>query len=77
MRRLMVHVLILTVDCQLSEWDAWEQCSLSCGGGAQTRKRKIITEPEFGGISCSTLRQTRPCYINGCPGNGTKKKVIT
>jgi len=36
----------VAVNCELSEWGTWEQCSASCGGGQQERRRVVSQEPE-------------------------------
>ncbi|CAJ1434333.1 unnamed protein product, partial [Effrenium voratum] len=39
-------------DCQWSDWDAWSDCSCTCGGGEKRRLRTIQVYPENGGKSC-------------------------
>lgn len=55
------------VDCELSDWSDWSECSAECGGGEQTRTRSIITEPAHGGAACGALTETRACNEHLCP----------
>lgn len=58
------------VDCVVSttEWeDVWSPCSVTCGGGTQTRRRKIITPVANGGKECiRTDVDTQPCNTQPC-----------
>jgi hypothetical protein len=55
------------VDCQVSAWKEWGECSLTCGGGVQKRTRSIIAHPRGKGEPCQGLEGTRPCPSNPCP----------
>lgn len=56
------------VDCQVSEWSAWGECTASCGGGTQTRHRTINTNHAYGGQECPPeLEQTQICNNVQCP----------
>ena len=55
------------VDCQLSQWGEWGDCSASCGGGTQTRTRTIITQPQHGGNPCNSQQENRSCNTQPCP----------
>merc|ERR1712167_356905 len=50
-------------------WQAWDKCSKTCGGGTQTRRRKVIHYPECGGkqIPKSEVEQSRDCNVAKCP----------
>jgi len=41
-----------TVDCTLSEWTAWADCSKNCAKGYTTRTRKVVNEAKAGGLPC-------------------------
>jgi hypothetical protein len=55
------------VDCQVSDWSNWSNCTENCGGGVQERTRNIITMPRGNGISCPVLKETRACNTDACP----------
>jgi hypothetical protein len=55
------------VDCVMSEWSAWSACSVSCGGGTQTRTRSIIQPSQYGGQACGATLQTQECNAAACP----------
>jgi len=53
------------VDCVLSEWGNWTNCSVDCGNGQQTREKVIITAPAYGGKSCESTVEARACVATG------------
>lgn len=54
------------VDCLLSEWSEWSDCSVVCGGGVQTRTRSVLREASNGGVPCGELVEYRPCNTQAC-----------
>ncbi|CDJ47042.1 thrombospondin type 1 domain-containing protein, putative [Eimeria brunetti] len=50
-----------TVDCILSEWSPWGECSHPCGLGEQRRTRHVVEVPSEKGTPCGALEETRPC----------------
>ena len=52
-----------------STWLTWVSCSLSCGGGSQTRERTCTDPPSSnGGANCQGLEEeTRYCNEEACP----------
>ena len=57
------------VNC-VSSWNAWGSCSVSCGGGTQTRTLDITTQPASGGSACPNPQvQDQECNTNRCPVN--------
>eukprot|EP00386_Alphamonas_edax_P009062 GDKI01029793.1.p1 GENE.GDKI01029793.1~~GDKI01029793.1.p1 ORF type:complete len:160 (+),score=52.59 GDKI01029793.1:1-480(+) len=55
-------------DCQVTEWSQWEQCSVTCGGGQQSRSRSVSVQPANGGAACPTeLAETQGCNADACP----------
>ncbi len=56
-----------SIDCQVSEWSNWSDCSTSCGDGTQTRTRYVTVPPQNGGASCPLLIESQPCNKGACP----------
>jgi hypothetical protein len=59
--------VVLAVDCVVSAWSAYGQCSTTCGGGTQTRTRSVTTQPDFGGAACPALEDSQKCNTLACP----------
>lgn len=55
------------VDCFVSEWSDWSDCSKECGGGKETRTRTVLVQDAFGGKKCPTLTESRECNTQSCP----------
>eukprot|EP00922_Rhytidocystis_sp_ex-Travisia-forbesii_P067222 GHVS01099978.1.p1 GENE.GHVS01099978.1~~GHVS01099978.1.p1 ORF type:complete len:3586 (-),score=566.23 GHVS01099978.1:255-11012(-) len=53
-------------DCVLGEWSDWKECTASCGGGAQTRRRNVMELPVNGGGTCPSLEEARVCNDVNC-----------
>lgn len=65
------------VDCILSEWSMWKECSATCGGGETTRSRTILQHPKHGGFGCqSALMQVAECARSSCGGPGPMDCVL-
>lgn len=62
---------LILVDGGWSEWEAFSECSVSCGGGEKTRSRTCTNpEPANGGADCEgDYSETMACNEQGCPGN--------
>jgi len=57
------------VNCALSEWSAWAECSATCGGGEHTRSRYVAVPAAHGGTQCQdTLTEARQCGTAVCQG---------
>lgn len=54
------------VDCELSEWTEWSDCSEECDGGMQQRTRSVIVAPANGGEACEDLNRTKACNETPC-----------
>lgn len=53
--------------CVLAPWGAWGQCSLSCGGGYQTRARLVAEHASPLGKPCDdSIEQLQPCNMHLC-----------
>ena len=55
-----------TVDCVVSDFGEFSECSAPCGGGTQTRTRSIVSPPSDGGLACPSLSETRDCNTQAC-----------
>ena len=53
-------------------WGNWSECSVTCGGGYQRRRRATCTDPPAGifhGLNPEfTLSEKTGCAKNPCPG---------
>ncbi|VFV43962.1 Hypothetical predicted protein [Lynx pardinus] len=68
-QRMSIHCLVeCVVNCQLSGWTAWTECSKTCGhGGRMSRTRFIIMPTQGEGRPCPTeLTQQKTCPVMPC-----------
>lgn len=59
------------VDCIMSDWSSWLECSVTCGGGTRSRSRFITQRAAFGGSECpedidGIITTTGNCSNNPC-----------
>eukprot|EP00930_Biecheleria_cincta_P048800 TRINITY_DN34064_c0_g1_i1.p1 TRINITY_DN34064_c0_g1~~TRINITY_DN34064_c0_g1_i1.p1 ORF type:complete len:1651 (+),score=328.54 TRINITY_DN34064_c0_g1_i1:184-4953(+) len=55
------------VNCKLSTWSQWGNCSKVCGGGQQDRFRTVVDKAAKGGLPCNgSMRMTRACGKETC-----------
>jgi Spondin-like TSP1 domain/Thrombospondin type 1 domain len=55
------------IDCKMSNWSNWGECSKTCGSGTQTRSRTIDTLPENEGAECPpNLTENQECNRQSC-----------
>ncbi|XP_039199733.1 thrombospondin type-1 domain-containing protein 7A isoform X1 [Crotalus tigris] len=56
------------VNCQLSDWSLWSECSQACGlTGRMTRKRTVTQPFQGDGRPCpSQMEQFKPCPVKPC-----------
>ncbi|XP_063690486.1 uncharacterized protein LOC134823063 [Bolinopsis microptera] len=69
---LTVELNVCPVDGGWSDYGEWSECSVTCGGGSQSRTR-TCTEPAsaHGGTECvGENTETQPCNTESCPING-------
>uniref|UniRef100_UPI004038E811 SCO-spondin-like n=1 Tax=Callospermophilus lateralis TaxID=76772 RepID=UPI004038E811 len=54
-----------------AEWETWGPCSVSCGGGHQSRQRSCMDPPpKNGGAPCpGASRERAPCGLQPCTGD--------
>ncbi|XP_021054219.1 thrombospondin type-1 domain-containing protein 7B [Mus pahari] len=68
-QRMSIPCLVeCVVNCQLSGWTTWTECSQTCGqGGRMSRTRFIIMPTQGEGRQCPTeLTQQKPCPVTPC-----------
>ena len=67
---LLVSFYVFSVDGGWSDYGTWSECSNSCGGGIQTRKRTCTNPPPaHGGADCvGEATETQNCQEKDCPG---------
>ena len=55
------------VDCEVSDWTAWDDCDKTCGAAQARRERAITRFPIHGGALCPTdLKQMKACSVPNC-----------
>ncbi|XP_051527151.1 thrombospondin type-1 domain-containing protein 7A [Myxocyprinus asiaticus] len=56
------------INCQLSDWSSWSECSQTCGlAGKLWRRRTVIQASQGDGRPCSShLEQWKPCPVKPC-----------
>ena len=55
------------VDCIVSDWSDWTECSAACGGGVSERTRAILAEARNGGQVCPKRSvKKRRCNTHDC-----------
>jgi len=60
--------LLYIVDGVWDTWSDWAECSVTCGGGSQTRTRDC-QGPFYSGAECSgDSSQIQDCNTQNCPG---------
>lgn len=55
------------IDCVVSEWSDWTNCTAECGGGFQRRNRTVQVYPDYGGAECGNVTERRECNTQQCP----------
>jgi len=54
-------------DCTVASYDPWSRCTVTCGGGTQSRQRGMVRQQRFGGQGCPHLVELRKCGAAPCP----------
>ncbi|XP_066284264.1 spondin-1-like isoform X2 [Branchiostoma lanceolatum] len=58
----------MPVNCAVSTWSPWGQCSTTCGLGIKRATRWVTQAPENGGEPCPALLREGICINDPCPG---------
>ena len=66
-------VLFIIVDGGWGEYSDWSSCTVTCGGGTQSRSRSCSNPlPAYGGKGCSgETTENKLCGSENCPGKKT------
>jgi hypothetical protein len=54
------------VDCKLSDWSTWGECSATCGTGQARKVRRVLVAPNHFGKQCQKVILTKPCNTKPC-----------
>lgn len=55
-------------DCEIGQWSAYGDCSLTCDGGVRVQTR-VVVEAIAGGKACPASERNGACEHNPCPIN--------
>ena len=64
------------VNCQMTAWSVWTECSNKCAGGEQRRYRDIAVLPWGSGDSCDATIDFQACNTFPCPGTSLLPSLI-
>lgn len=54
------------LDCVMSEWSGFAECSAECGGGVKKMTRAVLSDAENGGKACSIAEDIENCNDHSC-----------
>jgi protein required for attachment to host cells/uncharacterized protein YegL len=54
------------VNCKMSGWSDFSECTAECGGGTKLRDRHVVVKPKNGGDPCDTNTETQNCHTGSC-----------
>lgn len=60
------------IDCRVSIWSEWTNCSAPCDGGNSTRTRMVYVHPRLTGKKCGPLIESKQCNTRECDCGVTK-----
>ena len=63
---LIIFFIVNIVDCIVSEWEVWTECSKTCGNGTKARARQVLTPAANDGRKCSSLTESSVCNEISC-----------
>jgi hypothetical protein len=55
------------INCEVSAWGTFGDCTAGCGGGQKERTRSVTTQPGHNGVTCPALSQLKGCNDQHCP----------
>ncbi|CAJ1370240.1 unnamed protein product [Effrenium voratum] len=56
------------INCDMSDWSQWSDCSTSCGPGVVGRQRDIASAAQYGGEECTNeTYEEKYCSRDTCP----------
>jgi len=71
-KKKFICVPINPLDCLVTAWSSWTQCSSSCNKGVSSRSRKVAQKQLPQGRPCPSLSEKVTCnpagWQPGCPG---------
>lgn len=54
------------IDCEVSSWGAWSECSKECDKGMKSRTRSVTQPSEHGGEKCPGTNDSAECNTESC-----------
>jgi len=57
------------VNCVMSKFSGWSDCTKVCGGGVKQQTRSILTQPKNGGNTCDNVMDSKSCNTGTCNRN--------
>jgi len=54
------------VDCEVSDWSEWGDCSSECNGGVKQKIRNVVSVAQNGGQACGETSVADSCNVQRC-----------
>lgn len=65
------------IDCAVTEWSEWSNCTEACDGGTRYRKKIITSRNLHGGAECPPTDDEEECNLDVCPIQNDAKTSAT